>query len=63
MTPKTYQEYCNMLKQQRGLGDTIAVITEATGIDKLVKTVERVTGRRCNCNARRAYLNKILPYR
>jgi hypothetical protein len=43
-----------------GLGDTVAKITEATGIDKLVQWV---AGEDCGCDERRDKLNKIFPYR
>ena len=48
------------MKKQEGLGDTIAAITEATGIDKVVKAV---VGEDCGCNERREKLNKRFPYR
>ena len=43
----------------RGLGDTIAKITKATGIDKLVKQFVKDD---CGCNKRREQLNQLLPY-
>ena len=48
-----------MKKQSKGLGDTIAKITEATGIDKLVKFV---AGEDCGCKERKEKLNKLFPY-
>ena len=48
-----------MKKQSKGLGDTIAKITEATGIDKLVKFV---AGEDCGCEERKEKLNKLFPY-
>jgi len=39
-----------VIKRHKGLGDTIAAITEATGIDKLV-------GEDCGCQERQASLN------
>ena len=48
------------MKEQQGLGDTIAAITEATGIDKVVKAV---VGEDCGCKERREKLNKRFPYR
>ena len=38
------------MKKSKGLGDTIAKITEATGIDKLVKFV---AGEDCGCDERK----------
>jgi len=46
--------------RSKGLGDTIAKITEATGIDKLVKFV---AGEDCGCNERKEKLNALFPYR
>jgi hypothetical protein len=48
-----------MKKQSKGLGDTVAKITEATGIDKLVKFV---AGEDCGCDERKEKLNKLFPY-
>jgi ABC-type thiamine transport system ATPase subunit len=45
--------------KSKGLGDTIAKITEATGIDKLVKFI---AGEDCGCDERKEKLNKLFPY-
>jgi len=45
--------------KSKGLGDTILKITEATGIDKLVKFV---AGEDCGCDERKEKLNKLFPY-
>jgi len=48
-----------MEKKNKGLGDTIAKITKATGIDKLAKTI---LGEDCNkCEERRKKLNQMFP--
>lgn len=47
-------------RRSKGLGDTIAKITEATGIDKLVKFV---AGEDCKCDERKEKLNKLFPYK
>ena len=44
----------------RGLGDTIAKITHATGIDRVVKAV---AWKECGCAKRQAALNQMLPYK
>jgi hypothetical protein len=44
----------------RGLGDVVAAITKATGIDRLVKAVTGKKG--CGCGKRRAALNKMFPF-
>lgn len=48
---------------QRGLGDTVAAITQATGLDKLAHLYTKVTGKDCGCKRRQALLNKLVPYR
>jgi hypothetical protein len=45
--------------KSKGLGDTIAKITEATGIDKVVKFI---AGEDCGCDERKEKLNKLFPY-
>lgn len=44
----------------RGLGDTIAKITHATGIAQVVKKVSG--GEDCGCRGRQNKLNEIFPY-
>lgn len=46
-------------KKSVGLGDTIEKITQATGIDKLVKFV---AGEDCGCDERKKRLNVMFPY-
>ena len=48
-----------MKTKSKGLGDTIAKITEATGVDKLVKFI---AGEDCGCEERKEKLNKLFPY-
>jgi hypothetical protein len=48
-----------MKNESTGLGDTLAKITKATGIDKLVKFV---AGEDCGCEERKEKLNKLFPY-
>lgn len=45
--------------KSKGLGDTIAKITKATGIDKLVHFV---AGEDCGCDERKNKLNQWFPY-
>ena len=42
----------------QGLGDVIAKVTHATGINRVVKAV---TGGGCGCDKRQSTLNRILP--
>ena len=47
----------------RGLGDTIAKITHATGITKAVEVVTEALGiEDCGCNGRHEWLNGVAPY-
>lgn len=46
-------------KKSKGLGDTIAKVTKATGIDKAVKFI---AGEDCGCDKRKEALNKLFPY-
>ena len=46
----------------RPLGDVVADITEATGIDQLAACYTRATGKPCGCEARHAFLNKVFPF-
>jgi len=47
----------------KGLGDTIAEITEITGIKKMVDTVTKKTGKPCGCKKRQDKLNEYFPYK
>ena len=48
--------------KSKGLGDTVAKITKATGIKKVVDTVSKVTGKDCGCGKRQDTLNRLFPY-
>ena len=53
----------NPKNKSKGLGDTIAKITNATGLDKVADAVAKAAGAEdCGCNRRRKTLNEILPY-
>jgi len=47
-------------RKPKGLGDTIAAVTAATGVDKLVKFI---AGKDCGCEERKDKLNKLFPYK
>lgn len=58
---KEYKEWkANYEKESTGLGDTIAKITKATGIDKAVKFL---AGEDCGCDARQEAMNKAFRYK
>ena len=47
----------------QGLGDTIAKITHATGLDVVADKVAKALGKEdCGCNKRREKLNNLVPY-
>ena len=50
----------NVDSQSKGLGDTVAKITKATGIDKVV---EFVAGEDCGCDERKEKWNKLFRYK
>lgn len=53
-----------MSEKSKGLGDTVARITKATGIDKVAEGVARALGKEdCGCNKRKEALNKAFPYK
>jgi len=45
--------------KSKGLGDTVAKITNATGIAKIVKIITP----NCRCDKRQEWLNKKIPYK
>lgn len=46
-----------------GLGDTIAKVTHAVGLDKVAESVAKAVGKEdCGCNKRREKLNQLFPY-
>jgi hypothetical protein len=49
--------------KSKGLGDTIAKITKATGIKKVVETVSKAVDKDCGCEGRQNTLNRLFPYK
>ncbi len=48
----------------RGLGDTVAKFTHATGLDKVAESVAKAVGAKgCGCKKRQSALNSLLPYK
>lgn len=48
----------------KGLGDTIAKLTEALGIDKIAESVAHAMGKEeCGCKKRQQKLNEMFPYK
>lgn len=51
-------------QESKGLGDTIAKITNAVGLDKVAESIAKAVGKEdCGCNKRKNKLNDLFPYR
>jgi len=48
--------------KSRGLGDTFAKVTKATGVKKIVDTVSKAIDVPCGCPERQDTLNRLFPY-
>tara|TARA_R100001082_G_C4261112_1_gene115606 strand:- start:331 stop:501 length:171 start_codon:yes stop_codon:yes gene_type:complete len=54
----------NNNNRSRGLGDSIAKFTQATGISSLAQMGAKVVGKKdCGCKKRQEALNKKFPYK
>ena len=49
-------------RKSKGLGDTVAKITKATGIKKVVDTASKIVKKDCGCGKRQNTLNRLFPY-
>jgi hypothetical protein len=45
-----------------GLGDYVADIAHLTGMDRLAKTYENVSGKPCGCEQRQEKLNSLVQF-
>jgi len=52
----------NLLKNHKGLGDTVEAITEATGIKAIVDAGAKAFNKPCGCQQRKKTLNDLFPY-
>jgi hypothetical protein len=58
------QTQLNENQESKGLGDTIAKVTHAVGLDKVAESVAHAMGKEdCGCNKRRNKLNELFPYK
>ena len=57
-----YKLYYMEKNKSKGLGDTVAKITKATGIKKVVDKVSKAVGKDCGCSKRQDTLNRLFPY-
>lgn len=48
--------------KSRGMGDMVAMLAKATGMEAVAKQVEHVTGKPCGCGKRREALNRMIPF-
>ena len=50
--------------EDKGLGDTIARVTHATGLDKLAEKIAKARGKEdCGCKKRQERFNQLFPYK
>lgn len=53
-----------MKNKDKGIGDTISRITQATYIDKIAAKIAELRGKSdCGCESRKDTLNKMFPYK
>ena len=64
MSTETTTQETTEVQESQGLGDTIAKVTNALGIDKVAESVAHAMGKEdCGCNKRRQKLNEMFPYK
>ena len=52
------------MNRSKGLGDSIEKVTQATGLKSLTEIAARAAGfKDCGCNKRKAWLNRVVPYK
>jgi hypothetical protein len=57
------QTQLNENQASKGLGDTIAKVTHAVGLDKVAEAVAKAAGKEdCGCSKRQQKLNDMFPY-
>lgn len=52
----------HLFKNHKGLGDTVAAVTQATGIRSIVEKGAKAFNKPCGCEGRRKTLNELFPY-
>jgi hypothetical protein len=50
------------LRAGRPLGDVVADVTHATGLDRLPSAYTLLTGKECGCDQRQQALNRLVPH-
>jgi hypothetical protein len=51
-----------VFKKHKGLGDTVEMLTTATGIKFAVDMASKLTGKDCGCGEKKDFLNKEYSY-
>lgn len=59
---ETFKIVMNQSGKSRGLGDTFAKVTKASGVKKIVDTVSKAIDLPCGCPERQDTLNRLFPY-
>lgn len=49
------------IKVGKGLGDYVADLTHATGLDRVAELYTEITGEPCGCDERQEMLNNLVP--
>ena len=49
------------IKVGKGLGDYVADLTHATGLDQVADLYTEITGQPCGCEERQEMLNNLVP--
>lgn len=49
------------IRSGMGLGDCMANIAQALGLDEMAKKYEEISGQSCGCEKRKEILNRIVP--
>jgi len=52
-----------VIKNPKGIGDTIHNLTVTTGIKKVVDKISEIANKDCGCENRRKSLNELFPYK
>jgi hypothetical protein len=52
----------SFLSKHKGLGDTVAAATKATGIRAIVDAGSKAFNKPCGCGGRQKKLNDLFPY-
>lgn len=54
----------NQKQKSKGLGDTVAKITNLFGLDILAEKIAKLFGKEdCGCTRRKDKLNELIPYK